>query len=587
MAYTGIGFVNDNPPAINAENLNKMDNGIVDTSKDIDAIKNTGKWQNLFDASTIVQGGYYGGRGQINEDENSYYSIQYIPVTAGVQYSFTPDNDKAYFVTYDSNKEFIERIDPSGTTHTFNTGVKFIRISMYRVPFPTGYKFAKTTDFNQVSSNYGWLIDGGKIMNGTVNKNVLASDSGIEEELTTAITLSKLTQNTKVFTIIPNTYINTSGGFETSNAYTSYVFQAVSDFKIWINNDNLSQMAEDLFLGVYDSAPPSNFITPRKRRKIESGSITASTMPQSDSKLQIYKGQYILISRYNVGNKGFVFDVSNFKTGEKIFNTNVLLNESQIAGLDNGVSVKVETGKYTLTLNGYDVILRHEVDANNRADLWTIRGITKNDVTICNAGTDIIGVLREIGQTDFMGGLHGDETNIEFYILGDGKAISSDSVFKQVDVLMISHLTRPSTGDNVIDRFVHIVFKENYIEIENTFKCLVDNFNLDYAYNGGLFAWYDSAASFQMSNIGEISSGGGNTNATLQANKNLFSTTALIGNNCVTVENIIGHEKDSFMGEVYYYGSSDKRIKTYFSTEHETTWNNGNVCKGKCRYTLA
>lgn len=40
MSYTGIGFVNDNPPAINAENLNKMDNELVYLDKSFIGINN-------------------------------------------------------------------------------------------------------------------------------------------------------------------------------------------------------------------------------------------------------------------------------------------------------------------------------------------------------------------------------------------------------------------------------------------------------------------------------------------------------------------------------------------------------------------
>lgn len=60
MAYARIGFVNDNPPAINAENLNKMDNELVllDSAyltKDITARGNLGS----VDLDTIITPGVY------------------------------------------------------------------------------------------------------------------------------------------------------------------------------------------------------------------------------------------------------------------------------------------------------------------------------------------------------------------------------------------------------------------------------------------------------------------------------------------------------------------------------------------------
>lgn len=93
MAYSGIGFVNDNPPAINAENLNKMDNELVFLDK--------GKK----DTDYIIY-----PKNMIGNVANVYYPIAPLKsndiITISTSNGAAPDQDYI-FSFYDINKTLL------------------------------------------------------------------------------------------------------------------------------------------------------------------------------------------------------------------------------------------------------------------------------------------------------------------------------------------------------------------------------------------------------------------------------------------------------------------------------------------------
>lgn len=97
---------------------------------------------NLFDETTIVNGGYYNSDGTIGKGvEKSQYSTQYIPIKQGVTYTWSK-NTKLLINTCDSNLQNIERlITYSPTVYTskvFDDNVKFIRLSVINDAFGKG-----------------------------------------------------------------------------------------------------------------------------------------------------------------------------------------------------------------------------------------------------------------------------------------------------------------------------------------------------------------------------------------------------------------------------------------------------------------
>ena len=216
-----------------------------------------------------------------------------------------------------------------------------------------------------------------------------------------------------------------------------------------------------------------------------------------------------------------------------------------------------------------------------------ITTIKKENNTIVPIGTDIIGVLKETNESNFMGGVHGNEKVYDIYLLVDGVPCLGSTTANRIDIIMNSHLYRVSSGINVIDRFVHIVIQNNSIKVNTTFKCLVDNFSLKYSYNGGMFAWYDNDKSYATTNIGRITGDSGATNHVLQQDDKLYRAEVMIYNGFVTCENTIGHEENTYNGEAFYYGGeTNPRMKMYFATDKNSVWNTGHICIGESVYTF-
>lgn len=259
------------------------------------------------------------------------------------------------------------------------------------------------------------------------------------------------------------------------------------------------------------------------------------------------------------------------------------INNSLSEGI---INVSVSTNKYDFVINGYETSLVKTVSASTRANLWNFNGLRKNGETIFSSGTDIIGVLREVGEVDFMGGVHGDETNVEMLIYGDYVPLITSGSYKQVDIYMYSHLTRVSSGDNIIDRVVHITICNNSIMIDNTFICLVDGFQLTYAYNGGMFAWYKANAEKVYTSYGvfdpetDIIDWG--------MSKELLKTNIILSDGSqFEVENLIGRNYDKYLGEIHTYtNETNPRQKIYYATDNNSTWNSGHRCYGRCVYRL-
>lgn len=401
----------------------------------------------------------------------------------------------------------------------------------------------------------------------------------IVDEETRQLSFSK---DSSILEYVGDYYQSSDGSLAESPYAHLYQFVAEDDIDLWW----VSQTSgNDVILAIYLNgvASTANFVTPRMRNN---GST--NTLPTSENKLHVAKGRLVTISYYT---GDFVFA---YTYTQKIFKSGILLSEEQVAQAQGGeigkISVSVKSDYYGITMNGYDIRLIHYVNAGRNADCWTINEINKNGSVVLPSGTDVVGVLKEKNQDNFMGGYaHGNEQIVDFHILADGVAVTDDVDCNVLDVFMYSHLYRVSNPtENIIDRYTHIQFKDNSIVVESTFKCLVDDFHLDIAYNGGMWAWRQSMALFATTNIGILTASGTSGTSIFGMKHELISASALLGSGLVTTENILGFEQAKFKGEAYYYGNegATARMKIYYSTDDNSTWESGHLCVGKARYTL-
>ena len=383
--------------------------------------------------------------------------------------------------------------------------------------------------------------------------------------------------NKSVLTFGGNYYPSTTGVKTELSTQYWYEALALTDFQLWKDESFTYTSA---MVAIYNNgeATSDNFVARYRKSSSE------DTLPTSNNKLSITKGQLLVISCSN--DAEFTFVSNGFPTGKSVFKNNVLLSGEQLAEVQDKMQVVCGTNAYNIKYGDLNIALAYTSRENTRAELWNFNGITKGAYTVLTAGTDIVGVVKEDGESDYMGGVHGDETNEEFHILADGVPVTQDVYCDRVDILMVSTLTRVSTGDSVLKRYVHIVINRNVIEIETTFKCLVDNFSVYSACAGGMWAYYEADKTFAMSNIGELV-GTGSVGVKIQEDHALYTATAFLQSATVTCENLIGSNVDGTLGQAYYYGNeSNPRMKLYLGMLKNVTWNAGDYWKGKSRYTI-
>lgn len=116
---------------------------------------------NLFDPSTIKNGGYYKPNGSLATDANSYYTETYIPIDPNTRYSYGSSSTSIQICTYDSNKIFIERLVSTASVlnYQFNSNVAFVRTSSYRQDY-SDFVFAKNDDYSHISARNPIMING-------------------------------------------------------------------------------------------------------------------------------------------------------------------------------------------------------------------------------------------------------------------------------------------------------------------------------------------------------------------------------------------------------------------------------------------
>lgn len=244
----------------------------------------------------------------------------------------------------------------------------------------------------------------------------------------------------------------------------------------------------------------------------------------------------------------------------------------QMIHLYNNTKVSIEKeneSSYIIHFGKYYTYLRYNENDSINAHLWNLVGVYYEDgENVVKAGTDIIGPIKEVGQEDFMGGVHGDETTTEIKITCDGVDIGDKTSIEgnNINIVLISELYRVSDKTHVYNRYVNINILNGRIRIENLYKCIVDDSIVDRATNGGLIAiTNDKLKSIMMNNYFSSTPPTKGSNGS----KNNVSATLYWKKGSITVNNIIGHENSSYIGFLTVFtNESPVRSKIYFDVIH-------------------
>ena len=245
--------------------------------------------------------------------------------------------------------------------------------------------------------------------------------------------------------------------------------------------------------------------------------------------------------------------------------------------------------QYTIYFGDFNIkLVRVDNDTTN-SHLWNIYDIRKELDILVPIGTDIVGPIKEVGEADFMGGFHGDETTTMFEVYCDGCIydMNSSTTFKTLDILMKGDLYRVSSKEKIAERIVHISISNNKIHVHSQIKATV-GFNVERCTNGGLIAARNNIITGLFIN-NYIANEVQNTSINGIASKD--NTTAIIFTTLGTikVQNIIGHERNTYKGYISVFTSENPmRTKIYFDTisSGSTSIQANETITGEVEYTF-
>lgn len=127
---------------------------------------------------------------------------------------------------------------------------------------------------------------------------------------------------------------------------------------------------------------------------------------------------------------------------------------------------------------------RHHVDESINLDTWRLGNIHLCDSsldivdTISTAGADNEGVLRIVGEDDYIGGVHGDEQYTDFYMFIDGEEYTMDTVgnmsCEEIRFIVKSNIMHCDTSDVCMEKVKQTTFDNSGVHVNNRWKLLED-----------------------------------------------------------------------------------------------------------------
>ena len=230
-----------------------------------------------------------------------------------------------------------------------------------------------------------------------------------------------------------------------------------------------------------------------------------------------------------------------------------------------------------VVINGDNYKIKFEKKNTTQGYQWNITSLAGKGANMFPAGVDIIGVIQFVGGSNFMGGVHGNESNYEFRVMENGDDIVGEGYYDEIHIIMNSHLYDPDNNtNNVVDRFVEFVFNKNGWTCRNTFKILV-NAEIQVAYCSGLFAFTASDCNGAYSNIGTVDL---SSTTARQLQSEQFKEITINLPESFTV-NICSETAD--IGWVTYR-SNTQSFKVYFANAQLENVQANTYITGKCEY---
>ena len=354
--------------------------------------------------------------------------------------------------------------------------------------------------------------------------------------------------------------------------YDSYYKVVEEDTQIWFEDTTSAYVS----LCVGDSYTSQETIQGGALRLYCSNSVryrkSDNNLPTRQSPVTVPAGGVFVVT-VTTGGTDLVYGVNTetTKTVKSDFAEEII---TQIP--EDGVRVEIQTNSVILHGKKYNVTFTKKTTTQGYQ--WNITSLSGKGDNVLPSSTDIIGVLQYDGENNFMGGVHGNESNIEFSLWAEGHQITADGIYKNVRVWMNSHLY--SVNDptvNAVDRFVEMAFDENGWKCRNTFKVIVAG-TVKVSYASGLFGFNRADVNLAVCNLGPVDL----TSEVRQYYNYKFKQLIVNFANNLTVT------MESNTAELGFvtYRSSTESYKAYFADVNNQAVSVGNYITGECKYTF-
>ena len=312
-----------------------------------------------------------------------------------------------------------------------------------------------------------------------------------------------------------------------------------------------------------------------------------SNLPTSASPLSLAKGSAIAIT-VNTGT-----DVSVVTNGiMRTLSDYMLLSQTQLNQIVTDYNYITFNGnQFTFDMGDYKLYINHQTNNEIRQDVWRVaRGTIVSNGTEYDMwnGSDADGVVILDGESDFLGGLHGDELTTKTTCFIDGiehpistafnkKEFTNFNLYVESDVYHCIDSTESST--KAFTRNKIITINENGCSITNYWKA-VSSVNVKTAYMGMLSVAKSLVTDYSM-----------NSDSAIRDNETLYPGASycnkakmqLSTGNVVEYSMTDGSGQSPWgYGHVYSGTGVSNRVKAYFAEIYEDTYrtlNSGDIIR--------
>lgn len=491
---------------------------------------------------TITWGYNINGSGAIVEASGQYATYK-VPVTPGETYYVTASTNWSapYYAYYDSSMNLVEK----GTVSEVGSTVTSIENEETTAPSGAAYLVAVRNTSGETAKIC--TIEGHEI---SALSDVIADVSVLQDGIKN-ITIRNLFDPSKV---VSGYYFNGSNQLieNTGSAYINQYIPINPAYKYVANADGLQVLT--------------------------------------------YESDKTFIERaYNQENAGYVMEFDNdvafvriSRYGSQFPNKFIFSTEDAypiLTGLEGNTYSTTKTAtSLTVTIGRLKIVVNKYNDSSIRAvDLWR----TNDAYILADDGSykrlwynsDSDGVVKIVGEDDFIGGYHGDETQTAFHLLIDGveyaeSSTFTDLAFSEIMLLCESNVYHCNTSESantiVFKRSKIIQFNHDGYTVKNNWVAQ-ENVTLTKSYMGML-----SVERYTDNSYTDVLLNGYSDNHDYKYKSNITPTggqpdmtevifNTIYGDVGIVIGGVIS--PGAYYGNVTNYNSSyDKRLKAYLAT---------------------